>query len=161
MRDSVKAIAIAAFLGVHLAGCSAYMAANQPGQKDFTVLRQSTPRGRVIAELGQPINTEMKNGERHDIYTFKNGYHTGVKAGRAVLNGVASVATLGLWEVIGTPAEGYLNGTDLSVEVAYDTEDRVKRVTPLKGDDEIARYAPDAPGITAAAPPPADTGSTR
>lgn len=161
MRDLVRASAVAAFLGVNLSGCSAYMAANQPGQKDFTVLRENTPRGRVIAELGQPINTEMKNGERHDIYTFKNGYHTGVKAGRAVINGVASVATLGLWEVIGTPAEGYLNGTDLSVEVAYDAQDRVKRVTPLKGDEEIARYAPDAPGIAAAPPPANTTGSTQ
>ena len=47
-----------------LAGCSAYMAANQPGPKDLSLLTKGTPRGKLIAEFGSPINTEVKDGAR-------------------------------------------------------------------------------------------------
>ena len=42
-----------------------------------------------------------------------------------------------LWEVVGTPVEGYMNGSHLSAEVHYDTNDVVARIVPLKGEEEI------------------------
>lgn len=122
-----------------LSGCSAYMAANQPAAKNFAVLKQGTPRGAVIAELGKPIHSEPGM----DIYKFTHGYDGAVRAGRAVFHGAASVATLGLWEVIGTPIEGHANGTELSVEVHYDIDNRVSKVVPLKGAEEINRNMAD------------------
>lgn len=98
-----------------LQGCSAYMAANQPGQKDFTVFKTGTPRGRVIAEFGSPTHTSDSGDRKSDIFTFVQGYNGFVKAGRAIGHGVVSIATLGIWEVIGTPVEGYLSGSQLSV----------------------------------------------
>ena len=155
-------LAVGGFLiaaGLMLSGCSAYMAANQPGQKDFSVFKAGTPRDRVLAEFGTPMSTEIVNGQRHDIFSFVQGYHGAVKAGRAVVHGVASIATLGLWEVIGTPVEGALNGSQLSVRVAYDPGDRVTQVTPLKGDEEVERNLQDAE-VIAKPPAKADTMGT-
>lgn len=132
-----------------LSGCSAYMAANQPGKKDFNVLKPGTARSVVIAELGKPLTTEMQGGHKVDIFKFTQGYGAGVRAGRAIVHGAASVATLGLWEVIGTPVEGHFNGTELSIEVHYNMQDQVIRVVPLKGQEEINRNMAD----TAKAPP--------
>ncbi len=148
-----------------LLGCSAYMAANQPGPKDLSLLNNGTPRAKLIAEYGAPIHTEMKDGTRRDIFKFKHGYHGGVKAARAIAHGAATVATLGLWEIVGTPTEGYLNGTELSAEVRYDGGDAVALVKPLTGEDEIARAIGPAGGVPAQASvrtsTPIETSSTR
>ena len=120
-----------------LSGCSAYMAANQPAKKDLNVLKIGSPRAAVIAELGAPVYTSTKNGAHVDIFNFVNGYSGFVRGGRAVLHGVADVATLGLWEVVGTPIEGANKGTKMSVEVTYDASDRIAAIAPLRGQDEM------------------------
>ncbi len=132
---------------VAMSGCAAYMAANQPGKKDMSVLSKGQSRSRLIAEFGPPIASEVKNGVKHDIFKFVQGYHTAAKVGRAVLHGAADVVTLGLWEVVGTPTEGYFNGTEVSLEVVYDANDTVVQIVPLRGADELpAGAAPAAPG---------------
>ena len=131
------ALVTALLLAIWGSGCSVYMAANQPGQKDLALLTKGQPRAKLIAEFGQPLHTEIKDGVRKDIFQWQQGYHPGVRAGRAAGHAVASVATLGLWEVVGTPVEGYMNGTQLSAEVTYDRDDVVAIITPLKGEQEI------------------------
>ncbi len=120
-------------------GCAVYMAANQPAKKDVTVLKAGSPRSTVIAELGAPVHTSERVGLKVDVYNFVQGY-TGVERGaRAVLHGAADVATFGLWEIVGTPIEGAVNGTKVSVEVSYDKEDRVVKVVPIKGAEELEK----------------------
>lgn len=133
----IHAVVAAGLLVLSGAGCSVYMAANQPGQKDLALLSPGQPRAKLIAEFGQPMHSETKDGARTDIFQWTQGYHPGVRAGRAAGHAVASVATLGLWEVVGTPVEGYMNGTQLSAEVHYDRNDVVAKVVPLKGEEEI------------------------
>ena len=135
-KNIVKILVVGLSL-MAMSGCSAYMAANQPSKKDLTVLKVGNPRASVIAELGAPVYTSDKTGKTVDIYNFVNGYHGLVKGGRAVLHGVADVATLGLWEVVGTPIEGAANGTKMSVEVTYDAYDRIEKVVPLRGQEEM------------------------
>ena len=133
-----------------MTGCSAYMAANQPGPKDLSLFTKGTPRSRLIAEYGAPINTETKNGARKDIFKFTQGYDAGVRAGRAILHGAADVFTLGLWEVAGTPIEGHFNGTQISAEVVYDAQDNVATVVPLTGEDELNRGMANPKPVTEA-----------
>ncbi len=121
-----------------LAGCAVYMAATQPGEKDLSLLSKGQPRAKLIAEFGSPQHSEMRNGNRVDIFSFVQGYHGAEKAGRAVLHGAADVVTLGLWEAVGTPVEGHFNGTKVSAEVIYDSFDNVLTVRPLKGEEELA-----------------------
>ena len=116
---------------VFFSGCAVYMAANQPGNKNMDLLKAGMPRDSIMAEFGAPVNTETKDGEKTDIYRFRQGYSQGEKAFRSVGHGVADVFTLGLWEVIGTPAEATFNGKDMAVKIIYDRNDKVKEVTYL------------------------------
>jgi hypothetical protein len=131
----VAAIAAACLLSQ---GCAVYMAANQPEKKDLGVLKAGSPRSAVIAEIGTPVQSLVKDGAKVDLYTFTQGYSGLEKGGRAVLHGAADVFTLGLWEVIGTPIEGAANGTKVAVEVTYDKDDRVAKVVPIRGQEKIA-----------------------
>lgn len=112
-------------------GCAVFMAATQPDYKNTNVLEKGTSRANVIAELGQPVLTGEKDGKKTDIFSFIQGYGKGNKAFRALFHGVADVFSLGLWEVIGTPAESVAKGRKIKIEVIYDSEDRVEQVNYL------------------------------
>jgi hypothetical protein len=147
MFCTIAAMTTCVLSGTISGGCAVYMAAHQPDAKDLTVLSAGQPRARLIAELGPPVSTQVDKGVRTDIFSFTQGYSGGAKAGRAVLHGAADIATFGLWEAVGTPTEGYFNGSQLSVQVAYDEHDRVTSVVPLKGSEEIQAV------MTKASPP--------
>jgi len=113
-------------------GCSVFMAAKQPGKKNVELFKVGTPRGLLLAEFGLPIYTEDKKGKKVEIFKFVQGYSAGAKAGRAVFHGAADVFTLGLWEVVSTPAEGIFSGDELAYQVTYGEDDRVAEVVLLK-----------------------------
>ena len=113
-------------------GCSAVMAAKQPGKKDLSVLDPGTPRSHVIAELGAPAWSGERGGNKIDVFAFKQGYSKGARAGRAFFHAAADVFTLGLWEVVGTPIESVASGTDVKAEVTYDGDERVKSVEMIE-----------------------------
>ena len=131
----VRSFACAALFAVAAAGasaCSVAMAAHQPSRKDVGVLSPGMPRNMVLAELGAPVSSERKAGQRVEIFAFTQGYRKGVKVSRAILHGSADVMTFGLWEVAGTPTEALLNGSKKAFEVTYDASDRVETVVPLR-----------------------------
>lgn len=114
-----------------LAGCSAYKASTQPDKKNLSLLEPGTARSLLIAEFGAPIHTEVRDGNRQDIFRFIQGYGKANKGARAVGHGVATVATLGLWEVFGTPIEGTFDGTKQGYLVIYDENDTAIEVKRL------------------------------
>jgi len=132
-------VLIALSLGL-LSGCSVYMASHQPDKKDITLFTAGTPRTLLLAEFGQPVASEMREGKRVDIFSFVQGYSQGAKSGRAFFHGAADVLTLGLWEVVGTPAESAMSGDKLIYEVTYDANDKVESVVPI-GKEVIAKPA--------------------
>ena len=134
-------------------GCSVVMAGRQPGKKDTSVFAIGTPRDRVIAEVGPPSFTEAVPDGRKDIFNFVQGYSTGAKVARGLFHGAADFFTAGLWEVVGTPTEQALNGTEVSVAVVYDPTDHIRRVDVLKGDKVVQSSASVA--APAGAPVPA------
>jgi len=127
-----KMIVVLAVLALLVPGCSVFMAGKQPDLKNEDLFRVGTPRSALLAEFGNPISSEVRDGKRCEIFKFVQGYSTGAKAGRAVFHGVADVLTLGVWEVIGTPTEGVFSGDEKSYEVMYDENDRIYQVTALK-----------------------------
>lgn len=128
-------------------GCAVFMAAKQPPKKDLSVLKQGTPRSLLLAELGQPIASETKNGKRVDVFSFTQGYSKPAKAARAVFHGAADVFTLGLWEVVGTPTEAVFDGTKVALEVTYDQADRVENAVDLQPEkSQVAQTAPSSEG---------------
>ncbi len=113
-------------------GCAVYMAAHQPPKKNMGVLAVGMPRDTAIAEFGAPVHTEVQDGKKVDIFKFTQGYSGGTKAVRAVGHGVADVLTLGLWEVVGTPAEAVLDGKEIAIKVIYDEKNTIEQVIYLK-----------------------------
>jgi hypothetical protein len=90
-----------------------------------------------------------KNGEKTDIFVFKQGYSAGARTARALFHGTADVFSLGLWEVVSTPTEAYFSGSDVKVEVVYDSNDLVKAsrnltATAVGADPEPSTTEPQA-----------------
>lgn len=134
MRRLIILIALISF-GLTQAGCSVFMAAKQPGKKDLSLFKVGTPRQMLLVEFGKPVITEERDGKKHEIFKFVQGYSTGAKAGRAVFHGAADVFTLGLWEVVGTPTEAVFDGREIAYEVAYDEGDKIEEVILLSDKD--------------------------
>lgn len=109
-----------------LQGCAAIMASNLPSKKNLTVIDIDKPRNAVIAEFGAPITSETIDGERKEIYTFQQGYSKAARISRTLWHTTADIAKIGLWEIIGSPTEIYFSGQQLSYEVVFDAQDKVK-----------------------------------
>jgi len=119
---------------ISFSGCSVVMAAKQPDKKNLKVLNVGVQRDNILAEFGTPAATETDvEGNKVDVFKFKQGFDTATKATRSVVHGVADVLTLGLWEVVGTPAEAIFGGKDMAVKVTYDKDERAKNIVYLKG----------------------------
>lgn len=113
-------------------GCSVFMAARQPNRKDTSLFKEGTPRSLLVAEFGAPATSEERNGKKYEIFKFTQGYSGPTKVGRALFHGTADVFSLGLWEVVGTPTEMILGGTEMVYEVSYDENNHVTTVNLLK-----------------------------
>jgi len=125
-------------VAVSTTGCAVKQAMDQPDKKDVSVLAEGTPRYRVIGELGKPVDSKiLENGNKVDVYSFTQGYSKGAKAARAFGHGVMDIATLGVWEVIGSPTEAIASGNKVIVRVHYDKNDLIERVVTLKGKSEL------------------------
>ena len=118
-------------------GCAAIKATQQPPKRDMGVLSQGVPRTHVIAELGSPLWSDQHEGDTVDVFAFKQGYKKSTKAARALVHGAADVATFGLWEVVGIPAETLVDGTDVQLEVHYGPQQTVERVVIIKGEKAV------------------------
>lgn len=128
LRKFILFTVLLAVLAISVSGCSVFMAAKQPEKKDISLLKEGVSRAVLISEFGAPVISEYKNDKRFEIFKFVQGYSTGAKAGRAFFHGAASVATLGLWELVGTPAEITFNGDEMAFQVSYDENDLVDEV---------------------------------
>lgn len=120
-----------------ISSCAVIKATNQPDKKDLRVLQKGTDRAKVVAELGKPVESTVKNGHRQDVFSFVQGYSKMTKTLRALGHGAADVYTLGLWEVAGTPIEGAANGHKVQLVVKYDNHERVSSVNVLKGQNTV------------------------
>jgi len=128
LRKFILFTVLLVVLAISVSGCSVFMAAKQPEKRDISLLKEGISRAVLISEFGAPVISEYKNDKRFEIFKFVQGYSTGAKAGRAFFHGAASVATLGLWELVGTPAEITFNGDEMAFQVSYDENDLVDEV---------------------------------
>ncbi|MEK6685530.1 MAG: hypothetical protein AABY99_03995 [Pseudomonadota bacterium] len=117
---------------IPVSGCSVFMAAKQPEKKDIGLFKVGVSRVTLISEFGPPVISEYKDDKKIEIFKFVQGYSTGAKAGRAFFHGAASVVTLGLWELVGTPTEITFNGDEMAYLVKYDENDLVDEVIAIK-----------------------------
>jgi hypothetical protein len=131
LRKIFLASFIALLFVIANSGCSVFMAARQPSKKDVDLFKVETPRSSLLAEFGEPIVGQVRDGKKFEEYRYVNGYSTGAKAGRAVLHATCDVFSWGLWEIVGTPTEVVFNGYAMANEVGYDEHDRIEQVNLL------------------------------
>lgn len=98
------------------------------------VLSVGQSRDIVLLNLGQPAKTATTKTGRVDVFRLVRGNQP--SAGRAVGHAVMDVLTIGLWEVIGTPIEGFARDK-FTVTIEYDSNDKVTHVTTADGYDSI------------------------
>ena len=131
----VRLIASASVIGlVAGTGCSVGMALSGKPDPNVSVLNIGMPRQIVLLNLGQPTKTAASKAGRTDVFDLERGNEP--SAGRAVLHGVMDVLTLGAWEIIGTPIEGF-QGEKFQLTVEYDSDDVVTSI--------VTGEAPSAP----------------
>lgn len=128
MKKNWRAFVATALLGgmcLGMQGCSVGMAMSGHRQPELSVIRTGASRGEVELQLGQPVEILESNGMRIDVYEYELGNEK--SAGRAVGHAVMDVLTLGLWEIAGTPIEGF-QGEKRRLMITYDENDIVTKI---------------------------------
>lgn len=117
-------------LSLCVTGCSVGMAMSGSEQPDLGAIHVGSSRGSVEMQLGSPDkSTTLDNGHRIDTYKYEVGNEP--SAGRAAFHGAMDIATLGFWEIIGTPVEGF-QGDKRKIVLKYDEQDKVAAINPGK-----------------------------
>ena len=119
---------------VFLTGCSVGMAMSGKPDPNVGALDIGQHRDVVILNLGQPTKTSATEAGRTDIFNLERGNEQSV--GRAAGHAVMDVLTIGLWEIVGTPIEGF-TGDTFTLSIEYDENDRVKKINASPGHSEF------------------------
>lgn len=103
-----------------LAGCSPVMEANRPDPVDLSQFKPGEDRIDVVKVVGTPMTSVTQNGQACDIYQlYTHGPSAGGKAAIAATEAVVDVFTLGLAEVVSTPAEAATKNSKYPVTFCY------------------------------------------
>ncbi|MEM9751662.1 MAG: hypothetical protein AAF869_12000 [Pseudomonadota bacterium] len=105
-------------MGIALTGCSVGMAARTEGVKADEISQCETRACFLSADTAQMVSAKDRaDGGKVETYRFqlKRG-----SAGRAAMHGVLDVATIGLWEVVGTPMEATKSKKYIMISALYD-----------------------------------------
>jgi len=107
-----------------LSGCSVFMAAQQKGV-DVNVLAACKTRTCIMNHGATPIQTTKNKSGSIIAETFQAEIPSG-SAARAAMHGVLDVATLGIWEVAGTPIEAIKGEKqNYSIKVTYASDENI------------------------------------
>lgn len=106
-----------------ITGCSVGMALSGKKEPNLGAFNVGSTRGEAELQLGNPVSSvTTPEGNRSDVYEYELGNEP--SAGRAIGHGVLDVLTLGLWEVVGTPIEGFTGSTH-RVTIVYGPDNRI------------------------------------
>jgi hypothetical protein len=122
----IKKIIFLSVFTFMLTSCSVYMAAKKEGVS-IDEIQQCKTRACLIAKGVEPISSEKnEQGELIEIYKVRKKKGS---AARAAMHGLLDVATLGIWEVAGTPIEGAKGKKKFfAIKVYYNKEENIKKV---------------------------------
>lgn len=125
-----KSVSLALVFALTLSGCSVGMAMSGKKAPDLGQVRVGATRGEVELQMGPPAQTNIDElGRRIDVYDYEVGNEP--SPGRAAGHAVMDVLTLGIWEIVGTPVEGF-TGEKFRLSVTYSADDKVERVSSQK-----------------------------
>jgi len=109
-----------------ISGCSVGMAMSGKKEPNLGAIRVGVTKGEVELQLGHPVSVvTAEDGGCAATYEYEIGNEP--STGRAIGHGVLDVLTLGAWEIIGTPVEGF-QGRKRQVMINYGPDDRVRGI---------------------------------
>lgn len=114
---------ICALMLASLSGCSVGMALSGDPTPDFDVVKIGGHRDDVELQLGQPLEVK-KLGGGGEMVTYSYEVGNDPNAVRAIGHAALDVASVGLWEVVGTPIEASV-GDEYELNITYDKQGHV------------------------------------
>ncbi|HUY68248.1 MAG TPA: hypothetical protein VMV79_02990 [Alphaproteobacteria bacterium] len=131
---------------VFLVGCSPVMEANRPDPVDMSQFVIGEKRIKVLSAIGAPTATVKDGKNSCDIYKLYVEGHSGAEKG-AIAAGevVADVFTLGLSEVVFTPAEGATGDEKQAVTFCYKPNDTLVSIDHPDADADTGSKSKPAP----------------
>src|SRR5215469_1224564 len=107
--------------------CSVVMEATRPDPVSLNQFAVGEDRNLIVEQLGAPVVAGVKEGaDSCDLYKlYTRGPGTAGKAAIAVGEAAADVLTLGLTEVVLTPAEGVTRNSLHSVSFCYGPDNKL------------------------------------
>lgn len=130
----MRSILILVITALVLSGCSVAMASKKRGVSIQDVMACQIKA--CFVALRDTTVTDQKSDDTDGEYVTYRSLLPQGSTGRAVMHGLLDVATLGIWEVAGTPIEGNLNDDDFMVyTVHFDSTGRaldVKMMSALE-----------------------------
>jgi len=113
-----------------LSSCSVKMAASTKNTPHLGVIAVGQDRYFVVSQIGEPDQSSVIDNERVDNFIInKNNVYLGYT--RAFVYALLDVGTVGLWELIGTPLEEFIQSED-KMTIFYNSEDKVQRIHRIK-----------------------------
>lgn len=126
MTSAIGKAVVLSVLIPFICSCSVVMAMKGTKTADLGVVRMGTDRGVVELQLGTAVQTVVHDdNSRTLVYEYEIGNDP--SAGRAAVHGLLDIATLGGWELIGTPVEAF-QGDKYRISITYDADDKVIKV---------------------------------
>ena len=125
-----RIIVIVVFFAFVNAGCSVFMAMSGKKEPNLAVLSVGQDRGIVALNLGNPVQTYVKDDVTVDVYEVQFGNEP--SGGRAIGHAVMDVLTWGGWELVGTPIEG-VQGKTQTITIEYDKNNKIVSVNSVQG----------------------------
>jgi len=119
LKYALLAVGVWAMISIVYA-CSVYMEATRPEPVDLAQFSQGDSRDNVLTRLGQPVVTTNENGNSCDTYhLYTNAIGAAGRAPIAIAETAADVFTIGLAEVVMTPAEMVTRNAKYPVKFCY------------------------------------------
>lgn len=112
-----------------LSGCSVYMASNSEGLKplEFQKNLSKCNNRTCVLLMGPKVINSTKSADGTITEEYRFSIDTG-STSRAVMHGLLDVATLGIWEVAGTPIESSRKKNSyLFIKITYDKDENIVR----------------------------------
>jgi hypothetical protein len=121
---------------------------------DVSVIQKGTPRYQVTAVFGKPLESYKQDGNDVDVFQADpNGRKTSTKIVVNTFDTAADIFSLGLWELVATPAEMLTKHKLTTYVVTYAPDQTVASIeavaAPPKPNEETAVTGSPTPSGTA------------
>ena len=116
-------------VAILLSGCSVGMALNGHKEPNLAVCKVGADRSTVELQLGSPYSVATTpDGNLVATYEYEIGNEP--SAGRAAFHGTMDLLTLGIWEAVGTPIEGF-TGEKKRILIEYNKANKILAINSV------------------------------